>query len=161
MSVQSLDAIHLRMTSAADLYDVFRRLGYPVDDPYAYEGDDLDAFELPDAERANIRRAYIVARLDGHTVYLYEVADMRQMRLRALAWAVLERGTGLIAVTRDYDEVIFVDPRMAAGKVGKSHVRVNKLKVITKDPTRHDADTLNAIHARGRDGAQVYDAQAP
>jgi adenine-specific DNA-methyltransferase len=159
MSVQSLGLQHLALHSAADVHDVFRRLGYDVYDPEPFEGDDLDQLELDEVDRETVQRAYVVARLGNHTVYLYEVADLRQTKLRGLAWNVLQRGTGLLAVTRDYREIVFVDPRFV-GNPNKSSVRVNKLKVVTSDPTRHDADTLNAIHAHRRNAQQVYDAQA-
>ena len=88
---------------------------------------------------------------------------MRTARLRALAWNILQRGTGLLVVTTPiergiYREILFVDPRFAS-KPNKSSVRVNKLKVVVAEPTRHDLDTLNAIHAHRRSGQQVYDAQ--
>jgi type I restriction-modification system DNA methylase subunit len=159
MAVQTLAPQHLSLQSPEDVHEVFRQLGYDAYNPEPFEGDDLDQLELEPADREMVQRAYIVARLDNHTVYLFEVADMRQARLRSLAWYALQRGTALIAVTRDYREVIFADPR-SVGRPTKSNVRVNKLKIITSDPTRHDADTLNAIHAHHRTGQQVYDAQA-
>ncbi|MGV2437193.1 MAG UNVERIFIED_CONTAM: hypothetical protein LVT10_21745 [Anaerolineae bacterium] len=54
-----------------------------------------------------------------------------------MAWNVLQRGTGLLIVTRDYREIRFVDPRLV-GKFNKSNVRVNKLNLLVTDPTRHD-----------------------
>ncbi|MBZ0274590.1 MAG: hypothetical protein K8I60_00510, partial [Anaerolineae bacterium] len=159
MSVLSLGIQHLTLRSAEDVHEVFLRLGYDVYDPEPFEGDDLDQFDLEDADRQTVKRAYVVARRDNHTVYLYEVSDLRQTRLRGLAWHALQRGTALLAVTRDYREILFVDPRFV-GKPNKSSVRVNKLKLVSSDPTRHDLDTLNAIHAHRRTGQQVYDAQA-
>ncbi|MBZ0298689.1 MAG: Eco57I restriction-modification methylase domain-containing protein [Anaerolineae bacterium] len=159
MSVFSLGTQHLTMRSAEDVHDVFQRLGYDVYDPEPFEGDDLDQLDLDDADRQAVNRAYVVAQRDSHTVYLYEVSDLRQIRLRGLAWHALQRGTALLAVTRDYREILFVDPRFV-GKPNKSSVRVNKLKLVSSDPTRHDLDTLNAIHAHRRTGQQVYDAQA-
>jgi adenine-specific DNA-methyltransferase len=159
MSVLSLGTQHLTLRSAEDVHEVFQRLGYDVYDPEPFEGDDLDQLELDDADRETVNRAYVVARRDNHTVYLYEVSDLRQTRLRGLAWHALQRGTALLAVTRDYREILFVDPRFV-GKPNKSSVRVNKLKLVSSDPTRHDLDTLNAIHAHRRTGQQVYDAQA-
>lgn len=159
MSVLSLGIQHLSLRSAEDVHELFQRLGYDVYDPEPFEGDDLDQLDLDEADRETVRRAYVVARRDNHTVYLYEVSDLRQTRLRGLAWHALQRGTGLLVVTRDYREILFVDPRIV-GKVNKSNVRVNKLKLVTSDPTRHDLDTLNAIHAHRLTGQQVYDAQA-
>lgn len=159
MSVLSLGTQHLTLRSAEDVHEVFQRLGYDVYDPEPFEGDDLDQLDLDVADRETVNRAYVVARQDNHTVYLYEVSDLRQTRLRGLAWHALQRGTALLAVTRDYREILFVDPRFV-GKPNKSSVRVNKLKLVSRDPTRHDLDTLNAIHAHRRTGQQVYDAQA-
>jgi hypothetical protein len=159
MSVLSLGTQHLTLRSAEDVHEVFQRLGYDVYDPEPFEGDDLDQLDLEVADRETVTRAYVVARRDNHTIYLYEVSDLRQTRLRGLAWHALQRGTALLAVTRDYREILFVDPRFV-GKLNKSSVRVNKLKLVSSDPTRHDLDTLNAIHAHRRTGQQVYDAQA-
>lgn len=157
MSVQSLSMQHLSLRSAADVYELLRRLGYPTYD-FDPTLDDLDALDLDDADRAAVKRAYVIARLDGHSVYLYELNDSAKTSpLRNLAWHALQRGTALLIVTHDYTDVLFVDPR--AAKPTKSSVRLNKLKVITADPTRHDADTLNAIHAHRRNGRQIYDAQ--
>jgi very-short-patch-repair endonuclease/type I restriction-modification system DNA methylase subunit len=164
MSMQSISLTLLgALHTAQDMHDLFRQLGYPVETPDAFIGDDLDALELDPADRANVVRAYIVARLHMHTVYLYEVHDLRTTRLRSLAWNILQRGTGLLIVTTpaergEYREILFVDPRFA-GRPIKSAVRVNKLRVVTAEPTRHDLDTLNAIHAHRRTGQQVYDAQ--
>lgn len=160
MSIQSINTQHLNLRSAQDVHEIFGLLGYPVDPPYAYEGDDLDAFEFDPADRANVQRVYIVSQVNNHTVYLMEVNDLRQTRLRGLAHNLLQRGTALMVVTRDYRDILFVDPRYAAGKNTKSSVRVNKLRLVTGDPTRHDADTLNAVHAHRRTGQQIYDAQA-
>lgn len=165
MSIQSIGIPHLSaLQTAQDVHDLFRQLGYPVDALDPFTGADLDTFDLNPVDRANVTRAYIVARLDTHTVYLYEVDDLRVARLRSLAWNVLERGTGLLIVTTpaergSYREIVFVDPRLA-GKPTKSSVRVNKLKVITAEPTRHDLDTINAIHAHRRTAQEVYAAQA-
>jgi Eco57I restriction-modification methylase/TaqI-like C-terminal specificity domain len=156
----SLGIHHLGIGSAADVQETFRLLGYDVDDLYVYEGDDLDQFDFDPVDRDAVKRIYIIGERDRHTVYLFEVDDLRLTRLRGLAWNLLQRGgTGLLVITRDYREVLFVDPRFV-GNPTKSNVRVNKLKMVTSDPTRHDLDTLNAIHAHRRSGQQVYAAQA-
>ncbi|MBI5670663.1 MAG: Eco57I restriction-modification methylase domain-containing protein [Chloroflexi bacterium] len=157
--ISSLGIQHLSFHSAADVQETFRLLGYDLEDLYAYQGDELNQFEFDEVDRDSVRRVYIIGGRERHTVYLFEVDDLHQTRLRGLAWNVLQRGTGLLVVTRDYREVLFVDPRFV-GISSKSNVRVNKLKVITGDPTRHDLDTLNNIHAHRRTGQEIYDAQA-
>lgn len=159
MSISSLGFQHLSVRSAADIHALFRLLGYPVYEPEPFEGPDLDELELDEVDVASVNRAYVVSNLDNHAVYLYEVDDLRQTRLRGLAWNALQRGTALLVVTRDYRELVFAHPRFV-GNPTKSNVRVDKLKMIVSDPTRHDLDTLNAIHAHRRTGQQVYEAQA-
>ena len=159
MSISSLGFQHLSLRSAADIHELFRLLGYPVYEPEPFEGPDLDELELDEVDVASVNRAYVVSSLDNHAVYLYEVDDLRQTRLRGLAWNALQRGTALLVVTRDYREIVFAHPRFV-GNPTKSNVRVDKLKMIVSDPTRHDLDTLNIIHAHRRTGQQVYEAQA-
>ncbi len=160
MSISSLGFQHLSLRSAADIHELFRLLGYPVYEPEPFEGPDLDELELDEVDVASVNRAYVVSNLDNHAVYLYEVDDLRQTRLRGLAWNALQRsGTALLVVTRDYREIVFAHPRFV-GNPTKSNVRVDKLKMIVSDPTRHDLDTLNTIHAHRRTGQQVYEAQA-
>jgi len=159
MSVASVSTHHLNVRSAEDVHELFRLLGYDVYSPYAYEGEELEQLELDEVDEEVVERAYVVAERDNHTVWLYEVSDLRQTRLRGLAWNALQRGVALLVVTKDYRELVLVDPRFV-GHAIKSNVRVNKLKVIGGDATRHDVDTLNAIHAHGRTGQEIYDAQA-
>jgi adenine-specific DNA-methyltransferase len=159
MAGQSLNIDHLNtLYTASDVHELFRRLGYDVPEPSPFEADALDELELDEADRANVVRAYIIARRDGHTVYLYEVRDPGAARLRSLAWHALQRGSALLVLTRDYHDMLFVDPRFA-GRAIKSHVRVSKLRVTCAEATRHDLDTLNAIHAHRRSGTQIDQAQ--
>ena len=92
-------------------------------------------FEFDPTDAASVQRVYIVAKRDTHTVYLIEVDDLRTARLRELAWNVLQRGTALLTVTKDYREIVFVDPRFV-GSATTSSVRVNKLKLLVTDPPR-------------------------
>ena len=158
-SVPALAISHLGVRNAADVYALFQKLGYDSGSPEPFEGADLDAFGFDPVDSAGIRRVYIVGDRDTYRVYLVEVDDLQSAHLRGLAWTVLQRGSALLVVTADYREVVFVDPRFAGAAI-KSGIRVNKLKVISADPTRHDLDTLNAIHAYHRSGDQIYAAQA-
>jgi hypothetical protein len=159
MAGQSLSIAHLNsLHSATDVHELFRRLGYDVDAPAPFEAGGLDALELDEADRASVARAFIVAQRDGHTIYLYELRDLGMARLRSLAWHALQRGSALLVLTRDYRDVLFVDPRFA-GRALRSSVRVSKLRVNTAEATRHDLDTLNAIHAHRRTGLQIDQAQ--
>ena len=131
----SLSFPHIALRNAADVHEMFRRLGYDIAEPDPFEREELAQFEFDPTDAASVQRVYIVAKRDMHTVYLIEVDDLRTARLRGLAWNVLQRGTALLAVTKDYREIVFVDPRFA-GSATKSSVRVNKLKLLVTDPPR-------------------------
>ncbi len=151
----------LKTKRAEDIYALFQRLGYQVDaEPYAYEKAELEDFEFGGSDGANIKRVYIPAEHDGHTIYLYEVDDLRMIRLRGLAYDALQRsGSALLVVTRDYSEVIYAHPHFA-GTPNKSNVRVDRLKVLTSHPTRHDVDTLDTLHVHHkRTGLDLLQAQ--
>ncbi len=85
MPVLSIALPHLALHSAIDVHELFRLLGYNSYDPQPFEGDDLDQLEFDEVDRDVVQRAYIIARNDNHTVYLYEVNDLKQTRLRGLA----------------------------------------------------------------------------
>jgi adenine-specific DNA-methyltransferase len=151
----------LKTKRAEDIYALFKRLGYQIEaEPYAYEGVELEGFEFAESDGANIKRVYIPAEHDGHTIYLYEVDDLRMIRLRGLAYDALQRsGSALLVVTRDYSEVIYAHPHFA-GTPNKSNVRVDRLKVLTSHPTRHDVETLDTLHVHHkRTGLDLLQAQ--
>ena len=157
--VLSLNAEHLSTHAATNIYDIFERLGYPVFNVDPFEGADLDQFEFDRRDRELVHRAFIVSRLGSHSIYHYEVYDWRPNLLRGLAWNALQRGgTALLTVSRSYPDVTFVHP-FSIGKAIKSDIRVNKLTIYTTNPTRHDLDTLNAIHAHQRNDQEIYIAQ--
>ncbi len=152
MPNDSITFAHLALHTAVDVVTLFERLGYQPGDADPFEADGFDAFDFTTPERADL------AKRDLHTVYLLETRDPRPSHLRGIAYNLLSRGTCLLVVTSDYREVAFIDPRFA-GSATKSSLRLNKLKLVTGDPTRHDVDTVSALAAWNRGGIQVYDAQ--
>ncbi len=158
MPNDSITFAHLALHTAADVVTLFERLGYQPGDADPFEADGLDAFDFTAPERADIAKLYILAKRDLHTIYLLETRDPRPSHLRGIAYNLLSRGTCLLVVTADYREVVFIDPRFA-GSATKSSLRLNKLKLVTTDATRHDVDTLSTLAAWNRGGIQVYDAQ--
>ena len=136
---------------------MFELLGYTTYEPEPLDVDDLD---LNETDAPHVKQVYLMNEMNfGHTLWLYEVADTSLVRLRGLAYDAMQRaGSHLLVITKDYQEVIFVHPYFAGGNK-KSHLRVNKLKVIVNDPTRHDVDTINALHAHGRNATEIYQEQ--
>jgi len=156
---RTFEAAHLKdyLRSAEGIYRMFAQLGYDVYDPEPIDPQDID---MSQADVQHVRAVYLINGMDfGHTVWLFEVDDTTTIRLRGLAYDVLQRpGTHTLLVTKDYSEVIIAHPYFVGG-VGKSHTRVNKLKIDSRNPTRHDVDTINALLARGRKAQEIYKSQ--
>src|SRR5690606_11185221 len=127
---------------------MFEQLGYDVYDPEPLDAQDID---MSEADAQHVQAVYLINGMDfGHTIWLFEVDDTTTMRLRGLAYDVLQRpGTHSLVVTKDYREIIIAHPYFVGG-TSKSHTRVNKLKIDSRNPTRHDVDTINALLARDR-----------
>lgn len=158
---RTFEVSHLKeyLRSTEGIHSMFERLGYDVYEPEPFDADQLD---MTETDTSNVRAFYIVGKVETHTahnIWLFEVEDTTSLRLRGIAYELLERGeTHTIVVTKDYSEIIFVHP-YSVGNLTKSNTRVNKLKVDVKNPTRHDVDTINALLGRGRDPEEVYKAQ--
>ncbi len=102
-AIQSLNQLHLQtlLQSAEGIHELFGLLGYTVPEPEPIEPEALD---LNDADAPHVQRVYIVndGTRFGHTIWLYEVSDLRMVRLRGLANDALTRGgTHLLILTTD------------------------------------------------------------
>jgi very-short-patch-repair endonuclease len=150
---------HLRdyLRSAEGIHRMFEQLGYDVYEPEAIAPEDID---MQEEDAQHVQAVYLVNSMNfGHTIWLFEVDDTTTMRLRGLAYDVLQRaGTHTLIVTRDYREIIIAHPYFVGG-TSKSHTRVNKLKIDSRNPTRHDVDTINALLARDRRPEEIYKSQ--
>jgi adenine-specific DNA-methyltransferase len=156
---RTFEVSHLKdyLRSAEGIHRMFEQLGYDVYDPEPLDADDID---MSEADAQHVQAVYLINGMDfGHTIWLFEVDDTTTMRLRGLAYDVLQRpGTHSLVVTKDYREIIIAHPYFVGG-TSKSHIRVNKLKIDSRNPTRHDVDTINALLARDRKPEEIYKSQ--
>jgi len=156
---RTFEVSHLKdyLRSAEGIHKMFEQLGYDVYDPEPLDAQDID---MSEADAQHVQAVYLINGMDfGHTIWLFEVDDTTTMRLRGLAYDVLQRaGTHTLVVTKDYREIIIAHPYFVGG-TGKSHTRVNKLKIDSRNPTRHDVDTINALLARDRKPEEIYKSQ--
>lgn len=156
---RTFEVSHLKdyLRSAEGIHRMFEQLGYDVYDPEPLDADDID---MSEADAQHVQAVYLINGMDfGHTVWLFEVDDTTTVRLRGLAYDVLQRaGTHTLVVTKDYREIIIAHPYFVGG-TSKSHTRVNKLKIDSRNPTRHDVDTINALLARDRKPEEIYKSQ--
>lgn len=156
---RTFEVSHLKdyLRSVEGIHKMFEQLGYDVYDPEPLDADDID---MSEADAQHVQAVYLINGMDfGHTVWLFEVDDTTTVRLRGLAYDVLQRaGTHTLVVTKDYREIIIAHPYFVGG-TAKSHTRVNKLKIDSRNPTRHDVDTINALLARDRKPEEIYKSQ--
>ncbi|TVR18396.1 MAG: type II restriction endonuclease [Anaerolineaceae bacterium] len=159
MLQRTFEISHLKdyLRSAEGIHMMFAQLGYDVYDPEPIDADDID---MSEGDAQHVQAVYLINGMDfGHTIWLFEVDDTAMVRLRGLAYDVLQRpGTHTLIVTKDYREIIITHPYFVGG-TKKSHTRVNKLKIDSRHPTRHDVDTINALLARGRKPEEIYKSQ--
>lgn len=164
-------------TDVAAISDLFRRLRYPVATPPIAVP--LDESELPAALREGVAARYLIARVGGARpgapavdVTLFVLADpARQSALvRGIAQAWTRRFPGnhllVFAVPDaarggDFERITFVSTERL-GEGAQLRVKLRKLIVERRHPTRHDADTLNHIAlapAVPDDATAAYKAQ--
>ncbi len=156
---RTFEVSHLKdyLRSAEGIHKMFEQLGYDVYDPEPLDAADID---MSEADAQHVQAVYLINGMDfGHTIWLFEVDDTTTLRLRGLAYDVLQRpGTHMLIVTKDYREIIVAHPYFVGG-TSKSHTRVNKLKIDSRNPTRHDVDTINTLLARDRRPEEIYKSQ--
>lgn len=147
-------------TDVAAVADLFRRLRYPVAVPPVAVP--LESGDLAEALREGVAARYLVARVGGARagepavdVTLFVLADpARQSALvRGISQAWTRRFPGnhllVFAVPDaarggDFERLTFVSTERL-GEGAQLRVKLRKLIVERRHPTRHDLDTLNRI----------------
>lgn len=164
-------------TDVAAVYALFRRLRYPVAAPPVAVP--LEDGELPAALREGAAARYLVARVGGARrgepvvdVTLFVLADAagQSALVRGIAQAWTRRifGNHLLvfavpdaASGGDFERLTFVSTERL-GEGAQLRVKLRKLIVERRHPTRHDLDTLNRIAlalAAPDDATAAYKAQ--
>ena len=161
---------------AASVFTLFRKLRYPIEDVPVHVP--LNDGDLPGGLRDGIAARYPVAQVGGEhpgdplvSVTLFELKDSTRKSelIRGIAQAWTRRFLGehlLVFATRDQadqdtlEQLAFVNTR----RLGEgTHVRIklHKLQVERRSPTRHDLDTLNRIvlPTQGLSAEKVYQLQ--
>jgi hypothetical protein len=160
----------------AGVLELFRKLRYPVEP--APTPVPLDAGDLPGSLRDGIAARYPLAQVGGArpgepllSVTLFVLKDQAQKSalIRGIAQTWTRRFLGdhlLVFAVQDqtgqgaFEQVTFVNTRRL-GTGAEVRIKLHKLIVDRRSPTRHDLDTLNAIAQPpgGLSAQQVYDAQ--
>ncbi len=158
-----------------DVFALFRKLGYPVEEPVALP---LDDDSLPGALRDGAAARYQLATAGGARpgdprldVTLFVLRPTEKAGPMALArgiaqyWARHFFGDHLLVFavpggqTGDFQRLIIINPRRL-GEDAVVRFKLHKLIVERDHPTRHDAETLNAIAmAPGMSADTLYQRQ--
>ncbi len=158
------------------VFTLFRKLRYPVEEvPVAVP---LDEGDLPGSLRDGIAARYLVAQVGGArpgeplvSVTLFELDDQthRSELIRGIAQAWTRRFLGehllVFAVKGQpdqgtFEQLAFVNTRRL-GEGAHVRIKLHKLLVDRRNPTRHDLDTLNriALPPGGLSAEQLYQVQ--
>jgi adenine-specific DNA-methyltransferase len=161
---------------APSVFTLFRKLRYPVEEmPVAVP---LDEGDLPGGLRDGIAARYPVAQVGGVrpgdplvSVTLFELRDQTRkselIRGIAQAWTRRFLGEHLLVFAvggqpdqGTFEQLAFVNTRRL-GAGAQVRIKLHKLLVERRSPTRHDLDTLNRIvlPPGGLSAEQLYQAQ--
>jgi adenine-specific DNA-methyltransferase len=161
---------------APSVFTLFRKLRYHVEDmPVAVP---LEEGDLPGGLRDGIAARYPVAQVGGVrpgdplvSVTLFELNDQTRKSelIRGIAQAWTRRFLGehllIFAVKGQpdqgtFEQLAFVNTRRL-GEEAQVRIKLHKLLLDRRSPTRHDLDTLNriALPPGGLSAEQLYQAQ--
>ncbi len=161
---------------APSVFTLFRKLRYPVEDMPVHVS--LEEGDLPGGLCDGIAARYPVAQVGGArpgeplvSVTLFELKDQtrRSELIRGIAqsWTRRFLGEHLLVFTvkgqsdqGTFEQFAFVNTRRL-GEGAQVRIKLHKLLVDRRSPTRHDLDTLNrlALPPGGLSAEQVYQAQ--
>jgi hypothetical protein len=157
----------------ASVLELFRKLRYPVE--AAPVPVPLDEGDLPGSLRDEVAARYPLAQVGGArpgeallSITLFVLKDHAQKSalIRGIAQNWTRRFLGehlLVFAVQDeggFEQLTFVNTRRL-GEGAEVRIKLHKLIVDRRSPTRHDLDTLNriALPPGGLPAAQVYQAQ--
>src|SRR6266487_4310582 len=161
---------------APSVFTLFRKLRYPIEDMPVHVP--LDEGDLPGGLRDGIAARYPVAQVGGVrpgepmvSVTLFELRNQTRkselIRGTAQAWTRHFLGEHLLVFAikgqsdqGTFEQLAFVNTRRL-GEGAQVRIKLHKLLVDRRSPTRHDLDTLNrlALPPGGLSAEQVYQAQ--
>lgn len=144
---------------------LFQKLGYNASaQPLA-----VDDLELPDKSAEATRDAFLIAdqEMGALQVLLFQLQDKEwqspssaSSRMRSIANTLCRRPSNFLLLgTRDYNQLLLVNPRKSFDAQMRLSVGIRKLLIDRTNPTNYDRDRLEAIAAHNLTPQQLYRAQ--
>ncbi len=131
----------------------------------------IDDLELPQRSAEAIWDAYMIADYkrgsESLQVLLFQLhsdewqsPSVASNRMRSLAQSLCRRSSNFLLLgTKDYDQLMLVNPRKTFDSDMNLKVSIRKLLIDRIHPTNYDRDRLEAIAARDLSPQKLYDAQ--
>lgn len=157
------------MNSADNISNIFKVLGYNTlqsAQPLA-----ISDLELPARSAEAIWDAYMIADqrrgTDSLQVLLFQLQaaewespGLASSRMRSIATSLCKRPSNFLLLgTRDYNQLLLVNPRKSFDAQMNLKVGIRKLLIDRTNPTPYDRDSLEAIAAHNLDPQALYKAQ--
>ncbi|MBD2771405.1 Eco57I restriction-modification methylase domain-containing protein [Iningainema tapete] len=146
---------------------LFKKIGYNANAKQLA----IDDLELPARSAEAIWNAYIIAdhqkgseslqvllfQLHSHE---WESPSVVSNRMRSLAQSLCKRPSNFLLLgTKDYDQLMLVNPRKSFDADLNLKVSIRKLLIDRTNPTNYDRDRLEAIAARNLSPQELYNVQ--
>ncbi len=90
----------------------------------------------------------------------FSTPSIASNRMRAIAASLCRRPSNFLLLgTKDYNQLILVNPRKSFDKQMDVKVSIRKLLIDRTNPTNYDRDRLEAIAVNGKNPQELYQAQ--
>lgn len=153
------------LNTPENITNLFRQLGYnDIGDPL-----DVEDLDLSPRNTEAIKNAYLIADQEegGLQVLLlqlypeeWETSSVASTRMKAIANQVVRRETEfLLLATKDYNELLLVNPRKTFDDNQNIKVNICKLLLDRTNPTAYDRDRLEAIAVKNQSAKEIYRTQ--
>ncbi|MUG92820.1 type II restriction endonuclease [Scytonema sp. UIC 10036] len=146
---------------------LFRKIGYNTFTQQLA----VDELELPARSAEAVWNAYLIADhqkgSESLQVLLFQLQGdewsspgLAGNRMRSLAQSLCRRPTNFLLLgTKDYDQLMLVNPRKSFDAQMNLKVGIRKLLIDRTNPTNYDRDRLEAIAARNFSPQELYQVQ--
>ncbi len=116
-----------------------------------------DAYMIADYKRGSESLQVLLFQLDSDE---WQSPSVASNRMRSLAQSLCRRSSNFLLLgTKDYDQLMLVNPRKTFDSDMNLKVNIRKLLIDRINPTNYDRDRLEAIAARDLSPQKLYDAQ--
>jgi type I restriction-modification system DNA methylase subunit len=157
------------MNSADHIAAIFQRLGYnarSTAQPLSVRDLELparsaeaiwDAHLIADQQKGNESLQVLLFQLQSSE---WESPSLASQRMRSIASSLCRRPSNFLLLgTRNYDQLMLVNPRKSFDAQMNLKVGIRKLLIDRTNPTHYDRDRLEAIAARNHDPQALYKVQ--